>query len=995
LAVLWGYRMMANWKDGSGCELIHSLPGHSDVVLRLTWAPDGETIASTSVDRTIRLWNRETGTIERVLSGHHEGVNEVAWGPGRTWIGSASFDRSIRIWDLSDGQCITELRGHGDDVSSISLSPDAKTLASGSADRTIRLWCTDAWQQTQTIDAHKSDVYRVAWSPDGRSLASCSKDRSVTIWQGDQLRVLAKRTFKSRPSCVAWSRSGKLWAASSFDGVIHIEGPERRVLEGHTDTVRSITFSYDDRLLASSSLDGTVRLWRTDSWEQVTQFGERVSGYWPQGIAFHPNKAILATFGEEDRIVRLWKIDVDRLVGAHGPHEQVTYRNAKILLLGDTGVGKTGLRLVLTGQPFAKETRLPSTFGRRVFPFDAHEVDEHGRKEHREALLWDMAGQPAYRLVHQLHLNEVTVALVVCDARQAVGDPLAGVRHWARALRQASQIESDLRTPLKAFLVWGRADVQGLNVSMERIEAVKREWGFAQFFETSAADGRGIQELTAAIRDAIAWDTLPAVSSPKLFEKLKTFLIREKSTGRILVISDDLFRSFHAAHPEEAQTANLKDTFDTCVSRLENGDLLRQLTFGRLVLLQPELLDVYASAMVVASGESGALAEEDVLAGHFRMPANERLQDRNQEKFLLIATVEEMVQRQLVLREKSPEGAYLVFPSQFNREWPQATEPTGKEVIVRFQGPVQNIYATLAVRLSHSGIFRTSRAAMWRNAAVFEADTGGECGFHLREIDDGAGELALFFGRQPFPSPETRYRFEAFVLSHLAKTALAGSVAVERLFVCQSCGNPVPRVYVELRRAAGENWFACPCGGTVSLIEPREQIEAEREAVRRMELKADRERSRGAGALTMRGKEELDEYDVFLCYNSADRDTVVEISEKLNERSIRPWLDVAVLRPGDVWMKEIETVIAKVKCAVVFIGPRQLGESQEIEMRGLVRRFVDHSVRVIPAILRGAEIGPQWSLYLDDFHRVDFRVPRPDPMAELLYGITGVRLGPV
>jgi hypothetical protein len=121
---------------------------------------------------------------------------------------------------------------------------------------------------------------------------------------------------------------------------------------------------------------------------------------------------------------------------------------------------------------------------------------------------------------------------------------------------------------------------------------------------------------------------------------------------------------------------------------------------------------------------------------------------------------------------------------------------------------------------------------------------------------------------------------------------------------------------------------------------------------------------------------------------------VLQIAQGLKEKKIRSWLDIAALRPGDVWLDVIAQVIAKVKCAVVFIGPSQLGPFEKVEIRALVRQFVTGGVRVIPAVLRGAEGEPQWSMFLEDFHRVDFRVAQPDPMAELVYGIIGVRPEP-
>jgi GTPase SAR1 family protein len=756
--------------------------------------------------------------------------------------------------------------------------------------------------------------------------------------------------------------------------------------------VRSAVFSFDDRILASSSLDRTVRLWRTDTWTQVAQIEEPNADYWPQGIAFHPRDPILATFGEKDRVIRVWRLDIDRLLGIKQAEERVHYRNAKVVLLGDTGVGKTGLRMVLTGEPYRPSD---STYGRRVWTFDSLQAIVDGGTETRETLLWDMAGQPAYRLIHQLHLNEVAAALVVFDARQAESDPLAPVRHWARALRAARQREGDATRAIKTFLVMARADVQGTPVSSDGIEELKREWGFDDFFETSAKEGRKILELSDAIRSGIAWDALPSVSSPKLFETLKDFLLEEKKSGRILAETDDLFRAFQRAHPDLVGDSDLRGKFDVCVSLLENGDLIRRLSFGGLVLLQAEFLDGYASAIVLeAQAQDGSVAEEAVLAGPSRMPETERLENRSKEKLLLLATVEELLQHQLVLREHSEEGSYLVFPSEFRRDWPEAPDPKGKSVIIRFEGPVENIYATLAVSLAHSGMFRTNRASMWRDAAIFGADTGGECGFYLRRSGGGVGELALFFrgaGGGLAPTPEARFRFEGFVRSHLSRLALQGSVVVERLFVCEACTTPVPPTYVAMRRAKGIRSIECGCGNQVSLTEPLEQIEIARSAVKEMESAAERERDRRVSDIVVRGKEEVGEYDIFLCYNRRDQDAVKGIAGTLKERKVRPWLDVWDLRPGDRWLDRLSEIIKKVKSAAVFFGPGQTGQYQNIEIPVVLRQSVDNSVRVIPVILPGAQGEPQWSIFLEDFHRVDFRVSQPDPMAELLYGITGVR----
>ena len=109
--------------------------------------------------------------------------------------------------------------------------------------------------------------------------------------------------------------------------------------------------------------------------------------------------------------------------------------------------------------------------------------------------------------------------------------------------------------------------------------------------------------------------------------------------------------------------------------------------------------------------------------------------------------------------------ANQIFPSQFNRDHEDAPEPKGKAVAIAFDGPVQSLSSTLAVRLGHSGLFTTGRAEMWRNATVFTATAGGKCGLFLHEFAEGRGRLILFFPNE-HASAETRFHFEEFVLAH-------------------------------------------------------------------------------------------------------------------------------------------------------------------------------------------------------------------------------------
>jgi WD40 repeat protein len=180
-----------------------------------------------------------------------------------------------------------------------------------------------------------------------------------------------------------------LLASTSYDSTVRLwdpeTGKEMHILEGHVDTVRCVSFSCDAHLLASKSWDGTVRLWRCDTWEMVAVFAENPSPNWAAGLAFHPVAPVLATLGEDDSVIRIWDLDFATFLSASPATPTVYYTNAKVVLLGDSGVGKSGLALALTRQPFVPTE---STHGRHIWMFDSRESElGDGRRETRETIL--------------------------------------------------------------------------------------------------------------------------------------------------------------------------------------------------------------------------------------------------------------------------------------------------------------------------------------------------------------------------------------------------------------------------------------------------------------------------------------------------------------------------------------------------------------------------------------------------------------------------------
>ncbi|HLZ81567.1 MAG TPA: TIR domain-containing protein, partial [Ktedonobacteraceae bacterium] len=861
------------------------------------------------------------------------------------------------LWRPNTKKLLQSLTGHRNWVFNIAWSPEGHILASASEDKTIRLWNTENGKCLLVLTDHSDMVYSVAWSPDGQILASSSADKTIRLWD-------------------------------------HKTGRQIRILEGHTSSVICVTFSRDGRILASKSHDGTVQIWRTDTWEPGVILDEYSSSSMVcAGLSFHPHLPILATLGEKDTNIRIWDLDFATILGISPSIPSFHYTNAKVVLVGDSGVGKSGLGLVLTGQDFAPTE---STHGRHVWTLESEEVTlTNGRKETRETLLWDLAGQPGYRMIHQLHLNEVAVALVVFDARSET-DPFAGVYHWDRALRLAQRVQGNAAPPMKKFLVAARIDRGGTGVSQARIKALIDELGFDGYFETSAKDRKNIEELIEAIKEAIDWEAQPKVSSTDLFQRIKDFLVTEKEDGRLLSTVDDLYHTFLKIDKTAERPENLYEQFKTCIGRVESRGLIRQLSFGKLVLLQPEMLDAYASALVNAVKDEpeglGSISEEALHAVNFTIPQDERLKDREQEKVLLIAMVEDLLRYEVALREQADDGPYLVFPSQSTRVNPDLPDPEGKAAIFSFEGPVLNVYATLAVRFSHSGLFKMK--ALWQNAVTYTARTGGTCGMFLRNIGEGRAELTLFFDKAV--SAQTCLHFDEYVQIHLQRRALAESVKRRRIFVCETCGYVIPDQLVQRRLQRGLNWLNCPdCEKQrILLLDWEERLMATPSSVvQEMDRAADEQRDHETSQTTLRGKIETEDFDVFLCHNGEDKAAVKKIGVKLKEWGILPWLDEWELRPGLPWQPLLEQQIKQIKSAAVFVGKNGRGPWQDMELYAFLRRFTkrDEKGPVIPVILADCANEPELPAFLEGMTWVDFRKQEPDPMERLVWGITGVR----
>jgi WD40 repeat protein len=192
--------------------------GHKDRVLALAFSPDGGRLASTSEDKTVKVWDVSAGLatgelLEPVFSCEHtDWVNGVAFSPNGHLLASASNDRTVKVWDATTGARLLSLPGQAvpnPQVVLLAFSPDGLRLAAGSEDNKIwavKIWDLRTGEEVYKLSGLPEAILNVMFTLDGRRLISASRDRKVKVWDlGDAHRgELAPRWTFSHGNASGW-----------------------------------------------------------------------------------------------------------------------------------------------------------------------------------------------------------------------------------------------------------------------------------------------------------------------------------------------------------------------------------------------------------------------------------------------------------------------------------------------------------------------------------------------------------------------------------------------------------------------------------------------------------------------------------------------------------------------------------------------------------------------------------------------------------------------
>jgi serine/threonine protein kinase len=245
---------------------VHTFSGIGKIE-QVTFSPDGETIASSSDDKTLKVWHLSSRQLVQSVRYESQAVKfAVISADGKT-LASGTGDSKISIWNTVTGQLLHTLDAGAGAVHQVAFSPDGETLVSGNFDSTVKLWHPGTGKLLDTIRGHSGAVFAVALSPDGKILASGGADKKIRIWHlgsGVLLHVLTQHSAAVNALCI--SPDGEMLISGSADCQIVVwhpgSGKLMDILWGHQAPVRSVAFSPDGHAIASGSDDRTIKLWR-------------------------------------------------------------------------------------------------------------------------------------------------------------------------------------------------------------------------------------------------------------------------------------------------------------------------------------------------------------------------------------------------------------------------------------------------------------------------------------------------------------------------------------------------------------------------------------------------------------------------------------------------------------------------------------------------------------------------------------------------------------
>jgi WD40 repeat protein len=300
-----GVSALRIWQVDDG-SLAHELK-EPFAVDGIAFSADGSVLAAG------RLWHVSNGALSNPvkLAGLIDHVASVAVSRDNQWIATGGV-KNLRLWQANDGSLVREIEGITGQVSQVALSPDGTWLASASTDDGVQLWQVSDGSLARTFSSEAKNVTKLTFSPDGNWLASATRDM-VQLWRVNDGSLV--RETQGGWKSISFSPDSKLMASTDAGGTLGLwqtsDGSLVRTLEV-PGVVSGTAFSSDGGLLAVMYTSKTLRLWQVSNGSLIREVEDQYSLSIGESIAFSQDETTLISAGSKKPNIGLWGIPQTR-----------------------------------------------------------------------------------------------------------------------------------------------------------------------------------------------------------------------------------------------------------------------------------------------------------------------------------------------------------------------------------------------------------------------------------------------------------------------------------------------------------------------------------------------------------------------------------------------------------------------------------------------------------------------------------------------------------
>lgn len=609
---------------------------------------------------------------------------------------------------------------------------------------------------------------------------------------------------------------------------------------------------------------------------------------------------------------------------------------AKLLIVGEGGAGKTTLANKILNPDYL----LRDEDRTRGIEVSSWQFPIEGGNGRFHVNIWDFGGQEIYHATHQFFLTKNSLYLLVADTRADNTD----FYYWLHTVELLSN-----QSPLFIVLNEKYDAPKQLNTTALRGQFVNLK----EVFATNLATGRGLPELLEDIRHEL--QQLPHVGAtlPRTWREVREDLAKDPRD----YISLDEYLVICAQHD-----------IDTSEKALQLSEYLHDLgvflhfpegPLRKTIILRPR----WATAAVYQLLDARVVLEN---GGRFSRETLESIWVGANYELMREELLGLMMRFEICYELADNQG--FIAPQLLPANPPDYAWEDGHNLRLRYVYDFmpRGILTRLIVRMHR---YLETPELAWKEGVVLTR-AGAEAEI-IESYDQREIRIRVTGREQKVLLGRIMDELEAI------HTGFRG-LTVEKLIPCtctqcRESAQPHFYRYEDLQRRLDNDRLEVECEQSYERVSVQALIDEVRERI----------------PVKVATHTAHDEFDVFLSYNGEDRAAVETIARALREQGLKPWFDLWELRPGLPWRSQLEKQIARVRAAAVFIGPNGIGPWQDLEVTAFINELLRRGAPVIPVVLPHVSSLPALPLLLQSVSWVDFRSPNPDPLQQLIFGISG------